>query len=560
MAFPETPFVVTDTETTGHRAEDGRLIEIAAVKVLGGRVVDRFSQLVNPGRSIPPRITRLTGISTGMVLDQPRIEEVMPAYLKFLGEGVLVAHNLSFDLAFLNAELRRMGQPLLDRNGLCTLRLARRLLRGLRSKGLTGVAAFYRIPIDGRHRALGDASATAEILLRFLRRLATEYEIETVEELLAFQYRTYGRPRARSGAHSALIESLRTLPERPGVYYMKDGGGRIVYIGKAKRLRTRVRSYFTAIEGHDARLRTLVDVVEEIVWDETASELEALLLESRQIKQHAPRFNQAQLRYKNRPFLRLDESAPFPKIDVSPFLLDDEATYFGPLASRREAELLVDLIQRWFLTRPCTDRRFADGKACLYAEMGRCEAPCEGQTDADVYRKRVRQVRAFLAGQDPTVLSHLEEQMRIAARDMRFEEAALYRDLFELVGRLLARQRCIAAPVLDHHAVVISDEPGDGRRLLLAVRFGRLVEALPCDAAPAGEEAERIRAFVGRAFGSDRRPEPYFKPEIEDVRLLVHWLFTHQEEVRQVGWIPGESEAAFAERVLVGIAAFGRPA
>ncbi|MEZ4700806.1 MAG: DEDD exonuclease domain-containing protein [Rhodothermales bacterium] len=557
MSFSGIPFIVTDTETTGHQADDGRIIEIAAVKVVDGRIVDRYAQLINPGRSIPSRITRLTGITTGMVFDQPNVQAVLPSYLAFLGDGVLVAHNLSFDLGFINAELRRIGRPQLEVPTLCTLRLARRLLRGLRSKGLSGLAAFYNITVEGRHRALGDALATAEVLIRFLRRVTYEYGIESLEELLAFQFRTYGRPSPMSGARGALTEKLRLLPDRPGVYYMKDAQGRIIYVGKAKSLQSRVRSYFTSIEAHNARLRTMIDIVQDVVWEEMTSELEALIHESRQIKKLTPRFNQAQLRYKHRQFLRIDETAAFPRLTVSPILVDDGATYFGPLASRREAEMIVDLVERWYLVRPCTDTAFGAGQSCLYAEIGRCQAPCEGQVDAATYRKQVEQVRAFLAGQDASVIPFLDEAMRRASREMQFEDAARYRDLLELVTRLLDRQRCIAAPVMEHHAVVVSDEPGGGRRLVMAIRYGRLVRSMICATPLDLGELERIRAFVRSAFEEDaHRPESYLKPEIEEVRLLVHWLFTHQESIRQENWDEEQDAGLFTDRVVEAIAGF----
>ena len=137
MHVSDATFVVTDTETTGLKAEEHRVIEIGAVKVEDGDVVDRFQQLVNPQRSIPGRITKLTGITTGMVFEAPTMEEVMPAYLDFLGDGILTAHNLSFDKGFLEAECERLGRGPLSNETLCTVRLARRLLPGLDSKGLS---------------------------------------------------------------------------------------------------------------------------------------------------------------------------------------------------------------------------------------------------------------------------------------------------------------------------------------------------------------------------------------------------------------------------------------
>src|SRR5690554_4021882 len=167
----DVPFVIVDTETTGTQAEDDRLLEVAAVRVQGGEIQDTFSQLINPGRTVPRRITQLTGITTGMVFDQPPAAEVLPRLLAFLGDGVFTAHNVSFDRRFLNAELERLSLPTIKNQQLCTLRLARRLLPGLESKGLTALAQFYGIRNEARHRAHGDALATAEVLLHLLKLL-----------------------------------------------------------------------------------------------------------------------------------------------------------------------------------------------------------------------------------------------------------------------------------------------------------------------------------------------------------------------------------------------------
>jgi DNA polymerase III subunit epsilon len=177
MLIRDATFVVTDTETTGTNASDGRIIEIAAVKVRGGEVIDRFTQLINPGRAVPWRITQITGISTAMVFDQPSAREVMPAYCEFLGDGIMVAHNLGFDERFINSEFARCDLPMLRLGSICTLKLARRLLRGLRSKGLASLADFYGIKIVGRHRALGDAEATAHVMLRLFDILENEHGI-----------------------------------------------------------------------------------------------------------------------------------------------------------------------------------------------------------------------------------------------------------------------------------------------------------------------------------------------------------------------------------------------
>ena len=311
MLIRDATFVVVDTETTGTNAGTDRLLEIAAVKVQGGRIVDQFARLVNPQRSVPRRITMLTGITTAMVFDKPPTAEVLPAFLDFVGDAVLVAHNMPFDIGFLNAEFQRAGLAPIPNETLCTLRLARRLLRGLHSKALSSLIDFFDLVIENRHRALGDALAATHIFLRFVDQVYAEQGIETVEALLRFQHRSYRRVGTEPGHLQAIREAiLPQLPDRPGVYFMKNKKGEILYIGKAKSLRDRVRSYFTAIEAHPARTRKLLQAVRAVTWTETGSELAALLLESRLIKAHQPRFNRAQRRYPQPAFHPAGRDAP----------------------------------------------------------------------------------------------------------------------------------------------------------------------------------------------------------------------------------------------------------
>ncbi|QXD14644.1 DEDD exonuclease domain-containing protein [Rhodocaloribacter litoris] len=561
MRLAEIPFVVTDVETTGIDPGRHRVIEIAAVKVVGGVVVDRFTRLVNPGRAVPRRITALTGISTAMLYGEPPPGEVLPGYLDFLGDGVFVAHNLPFDRGFLDAELARLGRPALTNPGLCTLRLARRLLRGLRSKSLGSIAAFYGLSPNGRHRALGDAELTAQVLLRLLSQLGFQAGLETLDELLAFQNKTYVHLEAGPGHLQRLREEVvPRLPRRPGVYFMKDGQGTILYIGKAKSLRDRVRSYFTGIESHAEHIRQMVAGVRDVAWEETGSELAALLLESKLIKAHRPRFNRAQRRYRNRPFIRLDVTEPFPRVRWQAFLADDGAEYFGPLGGRREAEQVVELIQRYYRLRECDDDTFARGHRCLYAAMGRCDGPCEGGDAAGAYAAEVQRVRDFLTGRDRTVLERLEADMRAAAANLDFEQAAALRDARDMLARLLDRQQAVAAAVLDHHAVMVlpgppeADDPGPGApptARLLCVRFGRLVATLTLPLPPGADDVIRLRARLARHFDpGSPRPERYLKEEVDEVRLLAHWLYVHRGRTPTVRWQPGDDFEAFVAAVL----------
>ena len=544
-------FVVFDTETTGVVPATDRIIEIAAVKLRGGQVVERFASLVHPGRVVPARITEITGITTGTLIGAPPVADVLPGFLAFAEGAVLVGHNVAFDVGFVNAELARMGQPPLLHPTVCTVRLARRLLPGLRSKNLGAVAEHLGIPVTARHRAAGDAEATAAAFVEFVRRIGPA--AETVAGLVAYQHTKYDAKRAPAHV-SGLREKVAAAPERPGVYFFHDANGAVVYVGKAKRLRQRLRSYVTAFEAKPARLRQLVETVRDVTWEETGSELAALLLESRLIKERQPRFNRASRRYKTRPFVRL-ETTPYPRVSVSTHLFDDGAEYFGPLGGRHQAEVVVELVNRFFGLRECDDPTFAHGRACLYASMGRCLAPCESD-DAPTYAAEVERVRAFLLGHDDHVLDAVRTAMREAAGRREYELAGTYRDWAAVLERMTDRGRRVAAPVLDHHAVVVQDGVVPGMVDLFAVRFGRLAGQLTLAATPDAADLDRLDAFLAAWFGDDvPRPERYLRPEIDEVRLLAHWLYVYRDSARHVHAVPGEGPAALGHRVRAALGA-----
>ena len=549
MHVRDATFVVTDTETTGTSAASNRIIELAAVKVRGGEVVDRFQQLVNPGRSIPKRITRLTSITTGMVFDAPPIEEVLPAYLDFLGEGVFTAHNLSFDRGFVNAELKRTGRAPLENDMLCTLRLARRLLPGLRSKGLSRLIQFYDLQVSSRHRALGDAKATTTVLQQFLSQLDFEHEITTLDELLTFQHKSYQSvrrvpPHIRTLRENALPE----LPDAPGVYFMKRANGTILYIGKAKRLSDRVRSYFNAIESHATRRRKLMSKVREVTWTTTETELGALMLESRLIKKHKPTYNRAQRRYRSRPFVRLDTTEDYPRLSWRYTLEDDGAEYYGPLRNREQAERVIDIASRFFQLRECDDGQFHLGQRCLYADMDRCTAPCETD-DAGRYATEIDRVRAFLMGQDRSVLEQIEARMQQAAENLEFEQAAEFRDGLEQLERMYDRQRTVAAPVLEHNAVLLAPD-GDHEAEVVLVRYGRPVCTLRCQMPLADADPERLQESFATHFTPARvRPDTLTKRDVDEIRLLAHWTYKRRDDLVQVRWSAGTAPEALLERI-----------
>ena len=549
MLLSEIPFIVTDTETTGLNPSNNRIIEIGAVKVLDGQVVDRFSQLINPGCAIPHRISRLTGITTAMVYDKPSAGEVLPHYLKFLGDGVLVAHNLAFDMRFLNAELRRWNGSIISNKSLCTVRLARRLLSGLRSKSLSSLAHFYGIQIRDRHRALGDAEATASVLLRMQTRLQSYHKVEDLTGLLAFQMQPYRTTRGTPDHVLQLRKKISaSAPQTPGVYFMLDKSGKVIYVGKAKNIRSRVRSYFSAIEAHPPKTRDLVRVVRDVRWEQTSTELAALLKESRLIKKIQPRFNRALRRHSRRPFIKITRGSEYPTVSFSSQLSDDGAEYFGPLRGTRHATYLVDIINKMYFLRECDEKTLRQGKVCMYGMIGRCSRPCVDTSVKAAYAEEVEQVRSFLTGADATILERLHDCMVEAAESLEFEDAREFRDWWRHLSALFERQKMVATPVLDHHATLALPTQRKGEFEMYFIRFGRLDRSIRIRTSQQYWR-RTVQTQASAAFAPlVPRPARYERGELDEVRILSNWLYHHRESSLYVKW-RGESADQHATEV-----------
>jgi len=233
---------------------------------------------------------------------------------------------------------------------------------------------------------------------------------------------------------------LDQLPSNPGVYLMKDGKGTILYIGKAKNLRKRVRSYF--VGGKDIKTATLLRKVKTIDYIITETEYEALLLENNLIKQHEPKYNINLKDGKTYPVIRITKEE-FPRVFRTRRILRDGSEYFGPYPDVKALDLYLELIERLYPLRKCRGPLKSRASPCLYFHIGRCSAPCAGKITREEYLRKVDGVRRLLSGETASLLVDLEEKMRKAAQEMRFEEAAQYRDLIRSVREIETAQRVV---------------------------------------------------------------------------------------------------------------------
>jgi DNA polymerase III epsilon subunit family exonuclease len=275
-------FVVVDVETTGGSPVTSSLTEVAAARYRGGEMLGTYQTLVRPDERIPPLITALTGINDAMVSGAPRVGEMLPSFLEFIGGAVLVGHNLRFDLSFIDHALVSTGRDRLGNAAVDTLALSRRLVRDMAPNCKLGtLASILRLPHQPSHRALTDVLATGDLLHALLER-AGSFGILGLEELLDLP-RLVGHPQA------AKLRLTTRLPHRPGVYWFVDAAGTVLYVGKATDIQARIRSYFTGDRRPQVGrlLRQLAGINHRVL----PGPLSAAVVEARLIKAWSPPFN-----------------------------------------------------------------------------------------------------------------------------------------------------------------------------------------------------------------------------------------------------------------------------
>ncbi len=281
------------------------------------------------------------------------------------------------------------------------------------------------------------------------------------------------KPRASS--REQLVDLVERLPEGPGVYVMRDRKGVIVYVGKARRLRARVRQYFN---GHDTRnfvplLGKLLGDIETVV---TSNDKEALLLENTLIKRHRPRFNIKLRDDKQYLVLRLDPAAAWPRLELVRRTRADKARYFGPYHSAASARKTLRVVGRHFQLRTCTDYTLEHRtRPCLQYQIGRCPAPCVYEVDKDEYARQVHGVRLFLEGRHRELTRDLHTRMQVAADNLEFETAARLRDQLQAIETSLERQQVVSDRDRDQDIFGMYREGGQVEFVILYIRRGKLM-------------------------------------------------------------------------------------
>ncbi len=322
---------------------------------------------------------------------------------------------------------------------------------------------------------------------------------------------------------------LDTLPTRPGCYLMKDRTGKVIYVGKAINLRSRVRSYFHSSAKDNPKTEKLVRKIADIDWIVVDSELEALILEMNLIKKYRPHYNVRLKDDKRYPYIKVHWADPYPKVTVTRRMLQDGSRYFGPYTSVWAVHQTLDVLRRIFPYLTC-DRTITgeDERACLYYDIKLCVAPCIGAAGQAAYRQMIEDLCQFLLGRTEPIVSRLHKEMELAAESLRFERAAAYRDQIHAIENVVERQKVISSEYVDSDVIAMARSNGEACVQVFFIRGGKLIgreyfllegtEATPDQ----GVMAEFIKQFYDQA---PTVPEQVLLPhEVEEAQIIRQWL------------------------------------
>ncbi len=326
----------------------------------------------------------------------------------------------------------------------------------------------------------------------------------------------------------ALKDHLDNVPDRPGVYLMKDQKGRILYVGKAQSLKKRVSSYFKASGIKDIKTAALAGKIAWVDTIITGSEKEALILEANLIKKHSPHYNVILKDGKRYPFLRIDREQDYPSIEVVRRVKKDKALYFGPFVHSHAVGQTLKIIHRTFPLRKCKNRQPpVRSRPCLNFQMGRCLAPCCNEVSPAKYREMIDEVVLLLNGKASSLLDKIKARMNEAAQNEDFEQAAILRDRAWAVEKTLERQVVVATDGADRDVIAFASLPGAFAITLMHIRGGSLVGSLDWgfEEVPL-RPGEAIAAFIRQYYEKDQfvPGQILVSEQVENTHILEEWL------------------------------------
>ena len=367
-------YAIIDIETTGGQYNEEGITEIAIYKFDGHEVVDQFISLVNPEKPIQPFVVKLTGINNAMLRSAPKFYEVAKRIIEITEGCVIVAHNASFDYRILKTEFRRLGFDF-KKQTLCTVELAKKLIPGQESYSLGKLVRSLGIPMADRHRASGDALATVKL---FKMLLVKDIEKEIVKSFI--------KTEIKSGMSPKLLDIVENLPSKTGIYYIHNEKGDLIYIGKSKNIKKRVNQHFT---GTSSKSKKIQRDVYAVTFEETGSELIALLKESEEIKINKPIYNRAQRKsiFQYALYQHKNEQGYIALTVEKADGRKKEITSFTTLQEGKNA--LFRITEKYRLCQKLTGL-YQTNADCFQFKIKECDGACIGKITVEEYNTRVQ--------------------------------------------------------------------------------------------------------------------------------------------------------------------------
>lgn len=368
-------YAILDIETTGGQFNEEGITEIAIYKFDGHEVVDQFISLINPEIPIQPFVVKLTGINNAMLRSAPKFFEVAKRIIEMTNDCVIVAHNASFDYRILRTEFRRLGYDFQAKT-ICTVELSKKLIPEQPSYSLGKLVRALGIPMADRHRASGDAMATTKLFKMLLEKDLTK---EIVKDFIKLEI--------EKGISPKLLDIVEHLPSKTGIYYIHNEKGNLIYIGKSRNIKKRINQHFT---GSSVKCKKIQTEVFAVTYEETGSELIALLKESEEIKINKPRHNRAQQK-------TIFQWALYAEKDQNGYLnlklqkadgRKKEITSFTTLQEGKNT--LFRITSQYHLCQKLTGLYKTD-KECFQYKIKECDGACIGKVSPEEYNARIQE-------------------------------------------------------------------------------------------------------------------------------------------------------------------------
>ena len=331
-------------------------------------------------------------------------------------------------------------------------------------------------------------------------------------------------------------EKLKTIPDKPGVYLMKDEYEQIIYIGKAISLKKRVKSYFQSTSKHIPKTKALVNHIRDIEYIITDSEMEALILESNLIKKHQPKYNIALRDDKSFPYIKVTLNEKYPRVLKTRDVLNDGAKYFGPYTDVSSVNNIIDLINRIYTLKKCSTIKFSKNhKVCLNYHIGNCLGLCINEVDPDIYKEEIDEIIQLLQGKSGKMRKHLNEKMLNAAGKMDYELAAEYRDYIASIQSIMEKQKVVLSEDIDLDVVAVAKGELKTYAMVFFIRQGKLIgrEKYVLQSFPDDSNEEIISAFI-KQF--------YAESNIVPKEIVIHETIEDKNEIEAILSLKRESK------------------